>query len=109
MGNRRSRIGLPKKEYQALCNRVLQRDNYKCRHCKCRKTLQAHHIIFRSHGGDDADWNLITICSHCHSGIHGEHAPLMLVILPFVEGAVIDANGKVKWLRCNGWKPKWIQ
>lgn len=32
--------------------------------------LEVHHIIFRSHGGPDVDWNLITLCKEHHMAAH---------------------------------------
>ena len=49
----------------------LMRDNYTCQHCgkrNCR--LEAHHIVFREHGGKDTLANLITLCEACHTRVH---------------------------------------
>jgi hypothetical protein len=33
-----------------------------------------HHLHFRSHGGDDSDENVTSLCTWCHlEGIHGGH------------------------------------
>jgi 5-methylcytosine-specific restriction endonuclease McrA len=87
---------------------VLHRDGWKCRSCRSRNSLTAHHIVYRSHGGDDADWNLITVCGYCHDSIHkpNPNTGSMLVILPQVEGEPIDANKPVKFFAANGWKPR---
>ena len=58
--------GIPPKVRQA----VFERDNWKCRKCGNRRTLDPHHIIFRSHGGPDTRGNLITLCRRCHDAIH---------------------------------------
>lgn len=108
---KRSRIQLPPKEYKALCERVMERDQWKCRVCKRRQNLVCHHIVYRSHGGDDIEFNLITLCGNCHDGIHtvvassGAH----LVLLPEGESKEIDANEAVKFLFVNGWKPRGIK
>jgi hypothetical protein len=34
-----------------------------------------HHIIFRSHGGSDDDWNKIPLCAACHEYVHGRNNP----------------------------------
>lgn len=99
------RLVLPSAEYKLLCTRVLQRDGFKCRHCKFRNTLSAHHIIFRSQGGDDADWNLISLCDECHiRGVHARH----LVIIPAGGdvGDTVDANNPVRFVRLHGWAPR---
>jgi 5-methylcytosine-specific restriction endonuclease McrA len=48
--------------------RILERDGYRCRApgCTARKSLEVHHIIFRSHNGPDASWNLTTLCAAHH-------------------------------------------
>ncbi|PYX68513.1 MAG: hypothetical protein DMG72_22925 [Acidobacteria bacterium] len=33
--------------------------------------LEVHHREFRSHSGEDDETNLITLCSICHSSVHG--------------------------------------
>ena len=54
---------------------VLYRDGHTCRVCGGKskgKVLEVHHIIRRSDGGTDRPENLITLCSHCHDGVHKE-------------------------------------
>ncbi|MGE0403744.1 MAG: HNH endonuclease signature motif containing protein [Kofleriaceae bacterium] len=48
--------------------RILARDGLQCRvpGCRSRHKLDVHHIIHREHGGDDADANLVTLCSGHH-------------------------------------------
>jgi 5-methylcytosine-specific restriction endonuclease McrA len=78
------------------------RDQWKCRLCKARNGLTAHHIVFRSRGGEDTSENLITLCSMvCHDAIHRYD----LEILPFVEGEPINANRGVSWRFNNNWTP----
>lgn len=94
---RRRRLVLPRDAYKELCTSVHQRDGWKCRApgCGVRQNLHCHHIVFRSHGGDDASYNLITVCMRCHDLIHTRH----LVVLPLKDGAMIDADKGVKWMR----------
>ena len=55
---------------------VRYRDGFKCQNPKCpNKTqknirLEVHHKIPRSNGGSNKPDNLITLCEHCHNGIH---------------------------------------
>ena len=51
---------------------VMLRDGWRCQvpRCRCRARLHAHHIIFRSHNGPDAAWNLITVCVDHHRMLH---------------------------------------
>ena len=71
----------PNYGYENTRAMVLDRDGYKCQHCKGRtkdSKLEVHHIIFRSQGGsDDAD-NLITLCHTCHKELHDDKIKLKL-------------------------------
>ena len=63
--------GAPKND--SLCHRVVERDNYRCTvpGCSARRDLHAHHVIWRSRGGPDEEWNLTTVCDTHHlEGIH---------------------------------------
>ena len=54
---------------------VLYRDGHKCRVCGGKSKdsiLEVHHIIRRSDGGTNRPDNLVTLCSHCHTGIHND-------------------------------------
>jgi hypothetical protein len=70
--------------------------------CRIREPLHAHHIVFRSHGGDDASYNLLTVCSDCHSAIHAR----FVIVLPLEEGEPINADEGIKIMRVNSWQPK---
>jgi 5-methylcytosine-specific restriction endonuclease McrA len=49
----------------------LMRDGYSCQHCgKKNIRLEAHHVIFREHGGKDTLANLLTLCEVCHHRLH---------------------------------------
>jgi len=53
--------------------KIFERDEWRCQApgCSSRSRLEAHHIIFRSHGGSDDPKNLITLChGHHRRGIH---------------------------------------
>jgi predicted restriction endonuclease len=106
---KRSRIVLPDKEYKALCLKVMNRDGYKCKFCKSRQSLSAHHIIYRSHGGDDASWNLLTLCEECHKGVHKRF--LIIISIRGVEDAdgnpvLVNADEGVKFIVVENWRPK---
>jgi hypothetical protein len=45
-----------------------------CMVCERRQGTQAHHIKFRSQGGDDASYNLLWCCLWCHDDIHAGRA-----------------------------------
>ena len=63
-------LRLDSSEYEALRQRVLRRDDWRCQFCGSRQTLEVHHQEFRSHSGEDSETNLITLCSNCHSLAH---------------------------------------
>ena len=50
---------------------ILKRDHFQCQvpGCKCRRNLQVHHIVWRSKGGSDEEYNLITLCRQHHKHI----------------------------------------
>ena len=66
------RIKLGKQLYRRLMKRVLERDGWRCQKCGSLENLQIHHKIRRSHLGDDAVENLITLCARCHMEQHGQ-------------------------------------
>ncbi len=57
--------------YDALRKRVLRRDSWRCQLCGAMTNLEIHHQQFRSHAGEDAEHNLITLCHECHAARHG--------------------------------------
>jgi len=49
----------------------LMRDGYQCQQCgKKGVRLEAHHLVYREHGGKDTLSNLLTLCEGCHSKVH---------------------------------------
>ena len=60
--------GLP----ESVRNAVLDRDQWQCSFpgCTMRKTLEVHHIVFRSRGGSDEPGNLICLCRMHHALVH---------------------------------------
>jgi 5-methylcytosine-specific restriction endonuclease McrA len=63
----------------AVCKAVDARDGKACRCCDKRSDPDAtglltrghrHHIIYRSAGGPDESWNLVTLCARCHDAEH---------------------------------------
>lgn len=73
-----------------------------CWCCGARWT-ELHHILNRSHGGDDVVENLAPVCSQCHGRIEARdpvarsllRGALMLSNLHYLEGKVPDVEG---WL-----------
>ena len=66
----------------------------KCLSCHSTDFLSAHHIIFRSEGGDDSVSNLITLCFDCHRKAHDgyyiedEYIAAKEFIIDVLEGIV---------------------
>jgi 5-methylcytosine-specific restriction endonuclease McrA len=49
---------------------VLRRDGWRCQSCGAMSHLEVHHRELRSQSGDDAEQNLITLCTRCHAIVH---------------------------------------
>lgn len=82
-----------------LSRACFQRDGYKCRHCSNRAGLHPHHVLYKSHGGQDVLNNLLTLCNSCHiEGVHGGR-----LVLEVVERT--DTNLVVRFRRIGKWKP----
>ncbi len=104
---RRSRLALSHTQYTTLKDAVVRRDSWKCRVCKTRNNLVVHHIVYRSHGGDDIESNLITLCDNCHNAIHKPHprTGAMLVLLPLDESKLVHSADNIRFLCLNGFIP----
>jgi len=66
------RVRLEADAYHHLRLRVLERDGWRCQLCGSMTNLEVHHAQFRSHQGEDAEHNLITLCVQCHKLSHKE-------------------------------------
>jgi len=54
--------------------RIFQRDGWRCAvpGCTSHRSLQVHHVVFRSHGGGDEPEHWITLCAwHHQRGVRG--------------------------------------
>ena len=53
---------------------VFARDGWRCAvpGCSSRRNLHDHHLLFRSHGGNNGRDNRVTVCAAHH--LHGIHA-----------------------------------
>lgn len=68
------------KEFKELREKVLNRDNYRCKFCGrtleeiegTKLSLQAHHSDYRNLGkcNEDEMADIITLCSVCHKSMH---------------------------------------
>jgi 5-methylcytosine-specific restriction endonuclease McrA len=71
---KRPRIRLDAKAYHTLRRDILERDGWRCQACGSTAGLEVHHIERRSQQGEDAEDNLITLCSDCHRAIHARRS-----------------------------------
>ena len=78
---------LKSKDFKTLRDKVLERDNYRCRVCgrtleeisdNRKLSLQAHHCSYENLGkcnGEEME-DLITLCNVCHKAIHSARSNL---------------------------------
>jgi len=64
-------VRLEAAKYEEMRHRVLCRDGWRCQFCGAMTNLEVHHQKFRSHAGEDKESNLISVCTKCHSSLHG--------------------------------------
>jgi 5-methylcytosine-specific restriction endonuclease McrA len=83
---------------EALRRATFSRDDWHCRNCGNRQTLDPHHVIHRSAGGEHVLSNLLTLCRKCHDDEHDGR-----LVIEVVEVLAFDLN--VKFWRMKGWKP----
>lgn len=66
-------------QWTTVCRLVDRRDGGRCRVCHRRCDVKAltlidrahrHHIAYRSAGGADETWNVVTVCAGCHEQQH---------------------------------------
>jgi 5-methylcytosine-specific restriction endonuclease McrA len=69
---KRPRLRLAPELHEELRNQVLRRDGWRCQACGTMSNLEVHHKEFRSQAGDDSEENLITLCTACHTTVHGQ-------------------------------------
>ncbi|HLU50470.1 MAG TPA: HNH endonuclease, partial [Planctomycetota bacterium] len=54
----------------AFSQKVKRRDGNRCLNCGKRVCLQAHHIVYREHGGRTEQSNSMALCAVCHALVH---------------------------------------
>lgn len=58
-------------EWKAQRERVLHRDNYKCKICGAQHdVMNVHHIFYHHPLSEMNDNDLVTLCPNCHSVVH---------------------------------------
>lgn len=84
----------------SLVEACFRRDCWKCRNCKSRNNLHPHHVVFKSHGGEDELNNLITLCYCCHmDGVHRGNLQVEII-------EVLKDDVRVTFIWKKGWKPQ---
>lgn len=77
---------------------VLTRDKRTCQHCGATDTkLEVHHIKFRSNGGTNTPFNLITLCSTCHKALHSGKIELTTKVKDFKPNTFMSIIHKRFW------------
>ena len=74
--------------WRKVVRAVQDREKFLCRCCHLRGE-HAHHLRFRSRGGNDTVDNVVLLCQVCHADIHAYR-------LSIVGN---DANGLLKFVR----------
>ena len=60
---------------------IYERDLFQCASPVCsRRDVTPHHLVFRSHGGDDSPDNVASLCVWCH--LEGVHRGMLAVDPP---------------------------
>lgn len=95
--------------WRAVCKAVDARDGRQCRCCDKRSDPEAtglltrghrHHIVYRSAGGQDESWNLVTLCAECHADEHANR--LQIVCVLSVSGGSTDGPTETTVVGANG-------
>lgn len=80
---------------QETYNKVMQRDNYRCRLCGTSLNLHLHHIIYRSEDKSkiNDENNLIMLCAEHHRLVHSNKHYWQPKLLEMNKGE--NKNGKL--------------
>jgi 5-methylcytosine-specific restriction endonuclease McrA len=66
------KIRLTGKPLRELNEKIYERDNHHCVICETwiEEGVKFHHVIYKSHGGQDVEENGIMLCLRCHNELH---------------------------------------
>lgn len=69
---KRKPIRLKGAALSALNNAIYERDQHRCVNCTrwVEDGHKFHHVIYKSHGGDDSEENGVLLCDECHYQVH---------------------------------------
>lgn len=56
-------------QWKSKREKILERDQYKCRLCNKTGEIQVHHMTY-GNLGNESDLELLSVCKECHSIIH---------------------------------------
>lgn len=79
--HREMRYTTPGRIPGSVRDRVRRRDDDKCQWCGAITDLQIHHVRYRSEGGPDVQYNLITLCEAHHSLAHDSKEKYQHILL----------------------------
>lgn len=99
----KGRHALPVAEWRALVERLMVLAGFRCEVPWCRRSgvLDPHHIVKASHGGPDAESNVVIVCRNCHQATDLPRGnPRHLEVSIEVEFATTGM-----W-RCKAWLPE---
>jgi len=77
---------------------VFDRDRHICAYCGRSQSrgvdtfLQAHHILYRSEGGQHTADNLVTLCQSCHSMVHSNKKKWQRILLTYVDRMAVTGT-----------------
>lgn len=63
-----------------------------CEICPSSRNLHLHHVIFKSHGGDDVRGNIISLCQDCHEAYHQGKTEAKLAVAALVRDRRRDVH-----------------
>ena len=81
---------MPEKLAASVRQRVLNRDDRRCRKCSREQALEVHHILARMDGGTDDEANLATLCYTCHLEWHMVEAAYRLSFADWLQLPTYD-------------------
>lgn len=95
---------------------IIALDGGRCRNPHClggsfsRHQLSVHHIIYKSHGGQDVPENAITLCRDCDFAVHNGHGKgsirlsgrrFMLSMLEMLLAANLKSGSDYRWMKVH--------
>jgi len=94
------RWSVKQKLWNDIRERVLLRDEGKCRWCGSGWNTEVHHIIPKSRGGTDEERNLLTLCQLHHTtgkdAVHNGNVDLYMAdFQKIIRGIYNDRKGEV--------------